>query len=95
MTVPADELMTGRQTAHALGITVRQLTYMREHGETTPVYKVPGGSYLWSRTEIQRLLDLSDRRTFRRRRARTTYPLDGLQPVMPRPRRRNLPAPPS
>lgn len=97
MSVPANELMTSRQTAHALGITVPQLSYMRNQGEATPTYKIPGsrGGYLWSRTEIQRLLDLSDRRTFRRRRARTKYPLDGLVPVMPRPRRRSLPAPPA
>lgn len=98
----ASELLATRQAAHALGITVGQLTYMRLSGEASPAYQVPGdrGDYLWTRAEIQRILDSSDRqrRAFRRRRVRSKYPMDGLQLVRPRPYRRNLkrlPEPPT
>lgn len=96
------QLFTTRQAAHALGISITQLNYMRLNGECSPTYRLPGGrgELLWTRAEIQRLLDSSDRqrRAFRRRRQRSKYPLDGLLLVQPRPYRRGLkrlPEPPS
>lgn len=89
-------LLTSRQVADALGIQPHQLNRMRVNGEATPTYQMPQGAYIWERTEVLRILALSDRnrRQFRRRRKNTSYPIDGLKPVLPRPRRRGFPAPP-
>lgn len=96
--IPARAFLTTYQAAHALGISEAQLTYMMRNGEASPTYRMPGdkGAYLWTRAEVQRILDTSDmnRRAFRRRRKKLDYPLNGLVPVVPRPRRRRLPAPP-
>ena len=91
-------LFTTRQTAHALGINYAQLIYMIRNGEAFPAYQLPGtkGAYMWTRTEIERLLAAGQNaRGFRRRRVRTKYQMNGLQPVPPRPRRRRLPPPPA
>jgi hypothetical protein len=96
--VLARDLLTTKQAAHALGISVHQLGYMYHHGEATPAYKIPGkrGGYMWTRAEVTRILDASDRqrRAFRRRRINVPYPLNGLQPVLPRPRKPRLGPPP-
>jgi len=90
-------VFTTRQAAHALGIASTQVEYMRVHDEIHPAWRLPGlrGAYLYERVEIERVLALSDRRSFRRRRQRTKkYPMDGLVPVERRPIRRPLPLPP-
>ena len=98
---PRGGFLTSRQMSHAIGVSVVQLHHMRKEGEATPTYQLPtpsggNGEYLWTADEVRRILALSDRRTFRRRRkARTKMPLNGLVPVQPKVRiKRTFPAPP-
>ena len=95
---PRGGFLTSRQFAHAIGVIIQQLAVMRDNGEATPTYQLPGerGQYLWTAAEVRRVIANSDRRVFKRRRkARTKQPLDGLRPVVPKVRvKRTFPAPP-
>ena len=96
---PRGGVLTSRQFAHAVGVTIGQLAAMREAGEATPTWQLPGerGDYLWTAAEVRQVLANSgNRRMFKRRRkARTKQPLDGLRPVVPKVRvKRTFPAPP-
>lgn len=98
----ATELLTTRQAAHALGIPIHRVKYLYLNGEMNPIYRLPGKTqtYLWTRTEVERVLALShmQRRAFRRARrsaSKNDYPMNGFQLVPPRPKRRRPPPPPT
>lgn len=79
-------LMTTRQVAHALGMTVAQVNSMRKRGEINSLCQLGRGAHMWDPDEVRRVLRNGDarKRVFRQRRDKKSSYDVGVHPVYPR-----------